>query len=524
MVLAAMLENDEDLVDLIRQMQEAKGRGEKFNPKRLHEKIEVLGPAIDLSELRRSIDVEIVDQLGMGWDKWYGLLQKFHSRHGHARPESGHQESGVNLGMWVCKQREKKNRLTPDQLKRLNSLGFCWDPIAYLWEQGFAALEKFRKQEGHCRVVARRQVDGLNLGDWVSCQRTNKNELTPDRLNRLDALGFCWDARDEVWEQNFAALQKFCKREGHCLVVRWHKEDGLKLGTWVDAQRAKRDKLLPDKLKRLNSLGFNWDPLAEAWESYFAALQKFLKREGHVRVAQSHQENGLMLGTWVSNQRKKKNGLTPDKLKRLNSIGFSWDPLADDWEANFVALQRFRKREGHCRVAQLHKEGCFKLGVWVHAQRRKKNKLTPNQLKCLNSNGFVWNPRAETFEAYFEALHRFSKREGHCRAQKGHKENGLKLGDWVCNLRSKKNRLTPKQRKQLNSLGFSWDPFTELWEQGFTALQKFYKREGHCRVKKGHEEDGFKLGTWVGNRRRKKDNHTPDQLKRLNSLGFVWRK
>jgi hypothetical protein len=231
-----------------------------------------------------------------------------------------------------------------------------------------------------------------------------------------------------------------------------------------------------------------------------------------------------MLGTWVSNQRKKKNGLTPDKLKRLNSIGFSWDPLADDWEANFVALQRFRKREGHCRVAQLHKEGCFKLGVWVHAQRRKKNKLTPNQLKCLNSNGFVWNPRAETFEAYFEALHRFSKREGHCRAQKGHKENGLKLGDWVCNLRSKKNRLTPKQRKQLNSLGFSWDPFTELWEQGFTALQKFYKREGHCRVKKGHEEDGFKLGTWVGNRRRKKDNHTPDQLKRLNSLGFVWRK
>ena len=54
-VLGAMLENDDDLVDLIREMKEAKGRGDKFNPKSLHEKIEVIGPAIDLDELRRSI-------------------------------------------------------------------------------------------------------------------------------------------------------------------------------------------------------------------------------------------------------------------------------------------------------------------------------------------------------------------------------------------------------------------------------------------------------------------------------------
>jgi predicted helicase len=41
-VLNAMQEQDEDLVQIIRELQEAKGRGEIFNPRRLLEKIEVL--------------------------------------------------------------------------------------------------------------------------------------------------------------------------------------------------------------------------------------------------------------------------------------------------------------------------------------------------------------------------------------------------------------------------------------------------------------------------------------------------
>ena len=111
MVLAAMLENDDDLVDLIRQMQEAKGRGEKFNPERLHEKIEVLGPSIDLNKLRRSIDVEIVDRLGTSWDHWFGLLQKYHKREGHCDILATHQVDGLSLGAWVSAQRGKKTGL-----------------------------------------------------------------------------------------------------------------------------------------------------------------------------------------------------------------------------------------------------------------------------------------------------------------------------------------------------------------------------------------------------------------------------
>ena len=190
MVLGAMLENDDDLVDLIRQMQQAKGRGDKFNPKRLHEKIEVIGPAIDLDELRKSIDVEIVDRLGMGWDHWYGLLERFHNREGHSRVKKVHQEGGQNLGKWVNKQRSRKDGLTPDQLERLDALGFSWDVHSEQWEENFAALQKFHEREGHSRVEQKHKENGVKLGSWVSKQRLRKDGLTPDQLERLNSLGF----------------------------------------------------------------------------------------------------------------------------------------------------------------------------------------------------------------------------------------------------------------------------------------------------------------------------------------------
>ena len=324
MVLGAMLENDDDFVDLIREIQEAKGRGDKINPIRLHEKIEVLGPAIDLDELKRAIDVEIVDRLGMDWDEWYGVLQKYHKRHGHARTRWGHQEDGVNLGTWVATQRSNKDQLSPERTARLDRLGFSWDPYDEDWETSFAALEKFKQREGHARPGLKHQEDGLTLGLWIVYQRAKKDQLSPERIARLDGLGFSWDPHFEAWETNFAALEKFKQREGHARPGRKHQEDALTLGNWIAYQRAKKDQLSPERIARLDGLGFSWDPLFEAWEANFAALKKFKRREGHTRPGLKHQEDGLKIGRWVGTQRVKKDQLSPERIARLNSLGFVW--------------------------------------------------------------------------------------------------------------------------------------------------------------------------------------------------------
>jgi hypothetical protein len=214
MVLGAMLENDDALVDIVRELQEAKGRGDQFNPRRLHEKIEVLGPPIDLEDLKRSIDVEIVARLGMGWDRWFGLLQKFHAREGHCHVATNHEEDGLILGRWVANQRRRKSILSSGEIDRLDQLGFTWDLDAEAWEAKFAALKDFHAREGHCRVPSKHQEDGLKLGSWVARQRFKRNELSPEQIEKLNQIGFCWDLCGEMWEANFAALQKFWRRAG----------------------------------------------------------------------------------------------------------------------------------------------------------------------------------------------------------------------------------------------------------------------------------------------------------------------
>ena len=459
MVLGAMLENDDGLVDLIREMKEAKGRGDDFNPKSLHEKIEVIGPAIDLDELRRSIDVEIVDRLGMGWDEWYGLLQRFHKREGHCRVGLTHEELGFKLGSWVNNQRHRdKLRMQPDRLERMNALGFIWDPWVEQWEEGFSALLEFQKREGHCLIAASHREGEIKLGSWVVVQRSRKSRLSQNQIQKLDQLGFCWDPIRDQWERNFAALLKFNDRQGHCLVPRSHNEDGVKLGHWVGNQRVKKKFLTPDQLKRLNALGFSWDPTAEQWEAAFTELVKFHKREGHCRVAQSQKSSGgdFRLGAWVRWQRHNRSQLSPDKLKRLNSLGFSWSVHAEQWEEGFSALLRFHKREGHARVPRGHKESKFKLDTWVLTQRRNRNTLTFSQLKRLNALGFSWDPIAEQWEQKFTALHKFVRREGNCNVPRGHEENGINLYNWVGNTRRTKRRLTPDQIERLNAIGFVW--------------------------------------------------------------------
>ena len=56
------------------------------------------------------------------------------------------------LGRWVAVQRFKEDTLSPERKKRLNAIGFVWDAHDAAWEQGFAALTKFKARKGHCRV------------------------------------------------------------------------------------------------------------------------------------------------------------------------------------------------------------------------------------------------------------------------------------------------------------------------------------------------------------------------------------
>jgi superfamily II DNA or RNA helicase len=527
-VLGAMLESDDDLVDTIEKMQEARGRGDKFNPRQLHEKIEVIGPAINLDKLTQSIDVEILERLGVSWDRWFGLLQKFKKREGNCRVPQSHLEGGMKLGTWVGNIRHGAIRLSREQKQRLDAIGFSWDPHAEEWEKGFEALQSFRKREGHCRASRSHIENNFKLGKWLNKQRSYKSRLSPEQISRLDSIGFSWDPRTEQWEESFAALQKFHKKEGHARVPQRLNVDGVKLGVWANLQRQLNTKgeLAAERRDQLEKLGFSWDPRQDQWEEAFAALVKFRRKEGHCNINADLIFNGLKLGRWVNMQRTRKHRLSTTRIKRLEDIGFNWDPHSRQWEDGFEALLKFKENEGHCYVSRSTIIGGLKLGLWVNGQRMKKAKLTPDRVKRLDDLGFSWDARADQWEEAFTALKNFRAKTGHCNVDKDVTAGCIKLASWIIRQRQYKNKgqLTTLQISRLNSIQFSWNPRTNNWDEGFTALKKFWARERHCKVPDDHIENGLQLGSWISVQRGLKKNGklSHDRVKRMAKLGFVW--
>ena len=192
------------------------------------------------------------------WEKGFAALAKFKARKGHCGVPWSHIEGKFKLGQWVTFQRKSKDKMLSKHRKRLNEIGFVWDGQEHAWEEGFAALTKFKACKGHCRVP-RYYVEGAyKLGQWVSVQRLSRDTMSAGRKKRLDAIGFVWDGRDHYWENGFTALAIFKAREGHCRVPSLHIENEFKLGQWVTTKRRSKDKMSSRWRSRLNKIGFVW--------------------------------------------------------------------------------------------------------------------------------------------------------------------------------------------------------------------------------------------------------------------------
>jgi superfamily II DNA or RNA helicase len=259
-----------------------------------------------------------------------------------------------------------------------------------------------------------------------------------------------------------------------------------------------------------------------SWEFWFGLLEQFKEAKGHCRVPKKLKLDGFNLGSWVSNQKRAKDSISPERKQRLDDIGFVWDPFTEAWEDGFSKLLQFKEANGHCRVPPNYKLGGLNLGNWVSVQRRSQDSMSPERQQRLDDIGFVWDPLTEAWEEGFSKLLQFKEREGHCRVPKKLKLDGFNLGSWVSNQRTAKDSMTAERRQRLDDIGFVWDPFTEAWEEGFSNLLQFKEANGHCGVPVGYKLEGFALGVWVATQRVAKDSISPERQQRLNDIGFVW--
>ena len=479
------------------------------------------------TEFVRAFNVRLVEQSTASWEFWYGLLQRFVVREGHALVPKTHREDGYALGAWSGVQRQayRKGTLDPERRMRLEKLpGWTWEVPETAWKAGFATLQRFVAREGHARVPQGLREDGFVLGRWVSHQRALRRwgQLSDEHARRLELLpGWVWDPFKADWEDGYARVLVFVEREGHTRVPKdWH-EDGFALGQWVQRQRAniRHDNLERDARSRLESLpGWTSHTRESAWDRGYGRLADFIRRTGDSRVPYEYRDDdGFKLGQWVQNQRargphaaRRRGALSDDRIRWLESLpDWTWHPTEDAWEEGYARLKEFVGREGHARVPQRLMQDGFLLGAWVNAQRNAytRRTLDPKRRARLEGlPGWAWDTHEAAWEDGYSRLRVFAAREGHTRVPRGFRdEDGFKLGLWVQNNRARGHRgtLSTERVHRLESVaGWTWDTQEAAWEDAYARLRAFVSREGHCRVPRGYrDDDGFNLGQWVHNQR-----------------------
>jgi superfamily II DNA or RNA helicase len=211
---------------------------------------------------------------GWTWDprteRWAGALdalRAYVTREGNARVPLPHVENGLRLGSWVATRRARHaaGRLDPARTAELEALpGWTWDPWADDWATALVALRAFVAREGHARIPRGYAEGDLRLGEWVKSRRVERNagRLDPSRVAELEALpGWTWDPYADDWVTALTALRAYVAREGHARVPQRHVENGLRLGSWINTQRARHaaGRLDPARSAELEVLqGWTW--------------------------------------------------------------------------------------------------------------------------------------------------------------------------------------------------------------------------------------------------------------------------
>jgi Helicase associated domain len=394
----SLLEQDQELVEIIRELKQAKGRGEVFNPAKIREKIEVIGPFVGLDELTDSIYVEAIDRLGESWDLWYGRLLAYTNQYGTSQvPVFYVDEKGNRLGSWVSTQRLNK-WLPVDRKNKLEKLlNWSWDPINEAWELGFANLKIYIADQGHSDVPQKYITEeGFKLGQWVTIQRSKREQMQDDRRTRLSNLDLWnWDPRNETWEKGYNFLLEYSKSTGNCYVpLNYVTDDGFKLGRWTNNQKNRFSKNEPERQKKLIQLnGWKFDPLEDLWSTGYAHLKEFIDLNDHALVPHEFMtKDGFKLGSWVLRQRQNKNITNERRDKLTNLKGWSWDPLKEYWEIGFQHLLKFYDVNKKSNVPQKYiSDDGYRLGNWVSFQRQKRDRLSSEQKEKLESiQGWQW--------------------------------------------------------------------------------------------------------------------------------------
>lgn len=316
-------------------------------------------------------------------------------------------------------------------------------PESLVWLEGYQALLRWRAENEITGVYAvpydtETQVGvtkDFPLGRWVHQQRKalRAGEMDDHRKELLDEAGMVWEPGEEAWERKLAGLRSYRHAHGHLAprqdAVWTDPADGIEVpigqhmanlrrkdGLGKDAERARA------RAEQLTAIDPDWNcPWPLDWQRHYRVLADLVDADGVLPdIAPGVVFEGDDVGKWLARQREASTWaqLSEEQQERLSRLGIK--PL----EAPSPAPAAPRSTKGPSKAGQAFQRGLAALAQWV--EREGAHRPVPRG----HSEEITYDGEAEPVI--------------------------VKLGVWVSNTKSRRDKLTHEQRAALAELGLDW--------------------------------------------------------------------
>ena len=424
------------------------------------------------------------------------------------------------------------------------------DTLTASWELMYEYAKAYYEEYGDLKVPFRyRTKEGYSLGNWIKIQRdarSGRQQRTLDarRIALLDEIGMVWvNESDLSWQQYYEALCRYRAQHGDLNIkTQYVDENGIPLGKFLANLRASRRDgrrsafLTEERIRQLDELGMIWEKLDYAWERHYQACVRYYREHGNLDVPSSYVQDGYRIGYWLRRQRRRRQELSPDHVKRLEDIGMVWsDSYSARWEEAYEQAKQYYLSHGDLKIPKDYRtDDGRNLCNWVrrHRQARKKGTLTREQIEKLDEIGMEWETGDLWEIGFSHASAYYAKHQNLNVRQNWVDSDGYRLGVWISTQRSEylhpsnNGGLSKERIRRLEAIGMVWSPWQEQWMTGYRHAEQYLKALNGLPWKQSYvsPEDQFKTGEWLKSQQRqwKQGSLKPERRKALESIGVIF--
>lgn len=268
------------------------------------------------------------------WLAQYENVIRFRKLHGRWPHPTERFPSRTQIGQWHYRNRQAflAGTLKPYREALLKEIGLTDFSIRHVdahWEEQFNLLKRFRgKHPDRWPYTGEEFPKGNKLGRWFHEQkmRNTRDTLKKNLRTLLRSVGFPFRVkvvkRKDRWQRQYEALKALRKKNP----ARWPAKGDSpspsdRMGNWCSAQRWYRRKgiLSKERIRLLDAIGFDRDPLDALWIRQYRLLATFRKKyPGGKPNGKSKDVEERALAAWLAQQRRRfRQGKVSDQRLRV---------------------------------------------------------------------------------------------------------------------------------------------------------------------------------------------------------------